>query len=565
MRKKITILMSLMFCNLIIAQYEFTKVAEINTGSNSSNPRYFMEYNGELYFNASVSFQQRLYKTSGSGATLVADINGNSVGYNPKPLKVINNKLLFHASSQAHGGELFITDGTSSGTEVLLDIYPGPNGSSVSDNIDFYAEFNNELYFWARETSGPFSLWKTNGTVAGTVKIVDPIFSGGPTYMTTYNGKIYFTAYSGPAQNPELYVTDGTTSGTGLFLEINPSTVNTLAAGSNPNDLFVYDGYLFFSADDGTHGRELWRSDGTAVGTKMVADIFPNTLNPAFEKGSSPDNFIEFNDELYFSARGYDEGLNQITGTELYKYTNANGVNRVKDFYTGNLNSGIGSNNPFFILNNELYIKAQDGTESSNNFEIWKTDGTENGTIKVINATSLNNVSPNFSLQDKTFIVLNNKLIFEHNTQQIWVTDGTNSGTQQLTNMGINNVPIGVLAFQPIVYNNEIYFGGNYPTQGVELWKLTDNSLSTKDYNNAITQKLNIFPNPASNIVTIKMDDEIEIENVEIYNLIGKKVISENVNNQKNIELNVSNLSKGIYVVKAKVNNFIISKKLIIQ
>lgn len=529
---------------LSIAQYQFTQVAEINTGSNGSSPRYFMEYNGELYFNASVSFQQRLYKTSGSGATLVSDLNGNNVGYNPKPLAVINNKLLFHASSQANGMELFITDGTASGTEVLLDIFPGPNGSSVSDNPDFYAELNGELYFWAREASGPFSLWKTNGTDSGTVKIVDPIFSGGPNYMTTYNGKIYFTAFSAPAQNPELYVTDGTATGTGLFLEINPSTASNLSSGSNPNDLFVYDGYLFFSADDGTNGRELWRTDGTAVGTTMVADIFPNTLNPAFGKGSNPDNFIKFNNELYFSARGYDAGLNQITGNELYKYSNANGWNRVKDFYPGNLNSGIGGNNPFFILNNELFVAAQDGTAGANQYEIWKTDGTEIGTIKVINATTLNNVSPNFSLLDKKFTVLNNRLIFEHNFQQIWVTDGTNAGTQELTNTGVTDVPIGVSAFQPIVFNNEIYFGGNYPTQGVELWKLADTTLTVEDF--STNENISFYPNPTNDIVTL--NTEIVNFKIQVFDISGKELL--NLDNQKII--NLEKYSRGIYFIKIK-------------
>jgi len=115
-----------------------------------------------------------------------------------------------------------------------------------------------------------------------------------------------------------------------------------------------------------------------------------------------------------------------------------------------------------------------------------------------------------------------------------------------------------------IIFNNELYFAGSNNLGG-ELWKLSDNSLSTNDYNKTITQKLNIFPNPASNIVIIKMDDEIEIENVEIYNLLGKKVYTHKTSNQQNTEINISNLSKGMYVVKVKVNNFIISKKLIIQ
>ena len=62
MNKKIYIFIAFFWLSqLSVAQYQFTQVAEINTGSNGSSPRYFMEYNGELFFNASISFQQRLY------------------------------------------------------------------------------------------------------------------------------------------------------------------------------------------------------------------------------------------------------------------------------------------------------------------------------------------------------------------------------------------------------------------------------------------------------------------------------------------------------------------------
>ncbi|SFN64274.1 Por secretion system C-terminal sorting domain-containing protein [Bizionia echini] len=540
------------------AQYEFEQVADINIGSNSSSPRHFMEYNGELYFNASVSFQQRLYKTSGFGATLVSDLNGNSAGYNPKPLTVLNNKLLFHGSSQAEGMELFVTDGTASGTEILLDIFPGPTGSSVSDNIEFYAELNGELYFWARDVSGPFSLWKTDGTASGTVKILEPTFTAGLNYMKAYNGKIYFSAGSSPGANYELYVTDGTAAGTGLFLEINPSTANTLNAGSNPRDFYIFDGFLFFSADDGIHGRELWRTNGTAAGTTMVADIFPNNLNPAFGKDSSPSFFIEFNNELFFAARGYDTGLNQITGQELYKYTNTNGWNKVMDFYPGHLNSGLSAgSNPFFILNNELYVSAQDGTVGLNLFEIWKTDGTESGTLKMIDTQTLNNVSPNFSLLDKSFVILNNKLFFEHNLQQVWVTDGTNAGTQQLTNMGIVDVPTGVTVFQPIVFNNEIYFDGNYPSQGVELWKISDTTLSAS--NVLESTEISIYPNPTNSLLNIQHLPNSQKMTLKVFDLLGKELLS--TANQDTID--VSYLNSGTYILRIQTDTKIYNKKFI--
>jgi ELWxxDGT repeat protein len=210
------------------------------------------------------------------------------------------------------------------------------------------------------------------------------------------------------------------------------------------------------------------------------------------------------------------------------------------------------------MLNNELYLAAQDGTSGSNQ-EIWKTDGTENGTIKVIDATALNNVSPNFSLQDKKFTVFNNKLIFEHNTQQIWVTDGTNSGTQQLTNTGTPNVPTGVAAFQPIIYNSEIYFGGNYPTQGVELWKITDTSLSTQEI--ASAQQLSLYPNPANDSIYIKTIDNGSNLSIKIFNSLGA-LVKETHNTY---EVKINDLQPGLYLMNITQNNKQVVKKFIKQ
>lgn len=558
--RKIYFLLVFIPCQFIYGQFEFIQVADINPGSNSSNPKHFFEYNGELYFNAQVSFQQRLYKTSGSGATLVADLNGNGVGYNPKPLFVINNKLIFHASTQTHGMELFVTDGTTIGTQILLDIFPGADGSSVSDNPEFFAVLNNELYFWAKDTSGPFSLWKTDGTTAGTIKILDPSFAGAPNPMVVYNNRIYFSAASSSGENFELYRTDGTASGTGLFKEINPSTSSSLAAGSSPRNFIVYDGFLFFSADDGTNGRELWRTDGTASETIMVADIFPNNLNSQFGKDSNPSYFIEFNNELFFTARGYDVGLNQITGNELYKYSVLNGRELVKDIYPGNLNNGFGTSNPFVILNNQLFFMAQDGTTGNNQFELWRTDGTENGTTKALNLANLGGLSLENFISNKDFAILNNKLFFEHNSQRIWVTDGTPANTLQITGNGANNTPVNHTNFQPVVFNDEIYFDGNYPTQGVEVWKIKDSSLSVNMVENGFD--LIVYPNPTTSLINIKSKKNEKIDRIELYNTLGKKVITEKVENINSI-VNTNYLAPGLYVLKIFSNNKYVTKRII--
>ncbi|MCM8735750.1 hypothetical protein M5E06_16510 [Azospirillum sp. A1-3] len=103
----------------------------------------------------------------------------------------------------------------------------------------------------------------------------------------------------------ELWVTDGTPSGTRLLADIRPGQ-----QGSAPEDAVVADGKIFFTADDGIHGRELWVSDGTAAGTRMVADIVPGV------QGSSPSALTAAQGRVYLHAdSGTHSGIWSSNGT----------------------------------------------------------------------------------------------------------------------------------------------------------------------------------------------------------------------------------------------------------
>jgi ELWxxDGT repeat protein len=95
-----------------------------------------------------------------------------------------------------------------------------------------------------------------------------------------------------------------------MVAEINPTpdplNGDSFMMNSSPANLTVFNGLLYFSADDGAHGRELWSYDGVNT-PSMVADINPG------QYGSGVSELKVYNNRLYFSADdGYVPGLRDL-------------------------------------------------------------------------------------------------------------------------------------------------------------------------------------------------------------------------------------------------------------
>ena len=184
-----------------------------------------------------------------------------------------------------------------------------------------------------------------------------------PGELTEVGGIVYFTAET-PTTGRELWKSDGTEAGTVRVKDIWPGTWPG-TYGSGPNSLTNVNGTLYFVADDGTSGSELWKSDGTEGGTVRVKDIRPGSAP------SDPFDLTNVNRTLYFSA---NDGA---SGRELWKSDGTEaGTVRAKD-----IRPGSDESYPRYLtnVNGTLYFVADGGTSGR---ELWKSDGTEAGTVR---------------------------------------------------------------------------------------------------------------------------------------------------------------------------------------
>jgi ELWxxDGT repeat protein len=232
--------------------------------------------------------------------------------------------------------QLFYSDGTAAGTRQLSRI------TGNRDGFGYFLQAGGTILFLIPDVKGELELWRTDGTAAGTRRIGPPppdslegvfysfrgilyelvtasaeatsklwripLDGGSPVLLQgnvvdyggpesgTFSGlalagdRVLFTAWD-EAHGAELWSTDGTPGGTKLLRDILPG-----GGSSQPAELTAVGGRVFFSANDGEHGWELWQSDGTPEGTRMVTDLRPGLF------GSLPLHLVSSGPNLYFSA-----------------------------------------------------------------------------------------------------------------------------------------------------------------------------------------------------------------------------------------------------------------------
>jgi ELWxxDGT repeat protein len=484
-------------------------VKDINpAGSGLYNVK-IVAMEGNVYFVADDGINSgELWKSDGtsSGTIMVKNIR---TGVFPSQIEGIfeyNGAVYFSADDGINGAELWKSDGTSAGTIMVKDILPGQYSGITANPFEF-VKFNNMLYFSARDNTGSSpTLWKTDGTGSGTIKVVTSKikFALEPKSLTEYNGNLYFNAYTIDTNGnniggTELYKTDGTDTGTALVKDIYPANYQS----SYPQNFTVANNLLFFTADDGVQGRELWKTDGSPSGTVIVKDIYPGSnTGPYYALG---EKMVIINKNLYFTA---NDGLN---GNELWKSDGtATNTLMIKDIRSGSPSS-IHPNNELFVINSMVYFSAHNGTLG---YELWKSDGTSIGT------TLVKDIMP----------------------------PGYTSSSSSNPSGFFNN-------------NGVLYFVAENGPNGQELWKYNTTLGINENYKNEIG--ITVYPNPTKGIINVELTDLKETE-FSFYNVAGQKVFTKKIN-EKNSKLDLNKFDKGVYFLNFKNNNGASVQKIILD
>lgn len=395
---------------------------------------------------------QELWKSDGTrdGTMILKNIVPFGNHSQPAELTPVNDLVFFTAwDGKNTGRELWKTDGTPVGTTIVKEFLQGDQ----NDGPIQLTELDGILYFLGGEGLGR-DLWRTDGSLQGTYMVKKMSVDLNGIYgLTKGGGKLFFNGYS-PEHGNEVWVSDGTEEGTFELKDIKPGTESGIELVEGV--LKGYDGGVFFMANDGVNGKELWTSDGTSAGTKMVKDFFPG--NNVFARDLS--DALSIGGKMYFFF-----GNNQIWSTDG---TEA-GTVLVKIVVDEQGNEAMPQS--LMALGDKFAFSARNEFGGT---DVWISDGTDDGTVKV------KTVHPTANTAFSNGAASNGQLYFSADDgthgPEPWVTDGTPDGTYRMHDLVTGTD--GSFPSDFVTFRNETFFVAYHEKGGQELFKVDGSAIT---------------------------------------------------------------------------------------
>jgi ELWxxDGT repeat protein len=444
------------------------RVLDFRTGPGSSGPVEQAALGGKLVFSAqTTSSRAPLFVSDGTAAgTQLLSTNADRAF----SFFRFGSRLLFSSTAaRGYPARTWSTDGTPGGTFQLA----GHTGFADP------AVFGGQVLFSGTNVLGT-ELWATDGVTrpARLVKDIDPYIVAAPHHLceaesshpdpgVIVGGRLLFAADDGRFGR-ELWASDGTAAGTVQVRDINPGRSpgapsrcedlphsperRDMGLSSDPESLVLLGSRALFTADDGSLGRELWITNGTFRGTRLVADLLPGA------QGSAPHDLVRFGTRVYFLATndGMGESLWRTDGT-------AAGTVRVHDLL---LDGHPSWGRSLTVAGSRLYFTVYNETTGA---ELWASTGSTSGTGLLIDL----NPGPGSS-SPQSLTAVGGVLLFAADDGltglEPWRTDGTAAGTLPVGDLNPGRDASSPGPFTEI--QNVVMTGADDGVHGREPWAI---------------------------------------------------------------------------------------------
>src|ERR1051325_9368923 len=303
------------------------------------------------------------------------------------------NRAIFYANDGLSGFEPWITDGTEAGTHQLRDVRPGAASSASAADIPSLFDVNGVVFFLADDGVHGREPWRTDGTDGGTFLLHDVgagAESGDAAFFARSATRIWFRVFDEEAF--ELWTSDGTAAG--------PYRVQTFRS-FQPTAMPELGGRYYFGAAGGGEGSELWSTDATAEGTRLVKNIVPDPAPSSF-----PSQLMATSRRVFFTATDSPQ-------FGVWFVSDGTGAGTKRAFQTSN---GF---NVTASLGDSLFFNIGNG-------QFWRSDGTPETTAIVKSFRS--SVQSMLSFRDRIYLAAAD----DGDGLRLWISDGTAAGTKRV-------------------------------------------------------------------------------------------------------------------------------------